>query len=77
MNDASVGVEPIGSIDAGLTSPAIEKPPATRTLSAVTSEAIRMAAGREACGVIDKISVSASRAECDLQRPDSWRGGGA
>jgi hypothetical protein len=49
-------VAPGGSIDFGLTSPAIENPPATKTLIAVTSEAIRMAADREESGVIAKIS---------------------
>jgi hypothetical protein len=39
-----------------MTSPAIENPPETRTLMAVTSEATRMAADREENGVIEDIS---------------------
>ena len=37
--DDSVGIEPAGSTDCGLTSAAMEKPLATKTLIAVTSEA--------------------------------------
>jgi hypothetical protein len=56
INEASFGTEPGGSIDFGLTSPAIENPAATRTFIAVTAEAMRIGAGREARGVIESVS---------------------
>src|ERR1700676_213408 len=49
--EASVGAYPAGSIDCGLTSPAIENPPATKTLIAVTSEAMRIGPDREEGGM--------------------------
>src|SRR5258707_15620990 len=58
INEASVGVAPAGSIDFGLTSAAIENPPATKTLIAVTSAAIRLGADGEESGVIAKVSVA-------------------
>jgi hypothetical protein len=42
-NDASVGTEPAGTTDCGRKIAAMEKPLATRTLIAVTSEASRIA----------------------------------
>jgi len=56
MNEASVGAELAGSIDFGLISPAIENPPAIRTLMAVTSEAMLMVTHGDESGVIEKIS---------------------
>jgi hypothetical protein len=58
MNEASVGAEPVGSTDFGLTSPAIENPAATKTLIAVTSEAIRMDADLGANDVIGIVFLS-------------------
>jgi hypothetical protein len=57
MNEASVGMALAGSIDFGLTSPAIENPHATKTLIAVTSEAIRIGVAREESGIIKWISL--------------------
>jgi hypothetical protein len=56
MNEASVEAELAGSINFGLISPAIENPPAIRTLMAVTSEAIRLVTDGDESGVIEKIS---------------------
>jgi hypothetical protein len=58
MNEASVGTWPAGSIDFGLTSPAIENPPATKTFIAVTSEAIRLGADGKESGVIAKVFLA-------------------
>jgi hypothetical protein len=50
MNAASVGTQPVGNIEFGRTSPAIENPDATKTLIAVTTETSRMGADRaESC----------------------------
>jgi hypothetical protein len=47
VNDASVGASPGGNMDCGQTSPAMEKPLATKTLIVVIKEAKRIAFRRE------------------------------
>jgi hypothetical protein len=56
MNEASVAAEFADSIDFGLISPAIENPPAIRTLMAVAGEAVRLVTDGEESGVIENIS---------------------
>jgi hypothetical protein len=54
MAEASVGLQCAGSIEAGEISPAIENPPATMTLTAVITDARRMALGEEEGVVIGR-----------------------
>jgi hypothetical protein len=56
MEEASVGLQCAGSIEAGEISPAMENPPATMTLTAVITDAIRMALGEEKCVVMGRDS---------------------
>src|SRR5258708_13861776 len=62
---ASIEAEPAGSIDFGLISPAIENPPAIRTLMAVAAEAGRLVTDWEESGVIGKISQALNIAPLD------------
>jgi hypothetical protein len=52
MEEACVGMQFAGSIEAGEISPAMENPPATMTLTAVITDAMRMALGEEECVVM-------------------------
>jgi hypothetical protein len=63
---ASIGAEPVGSIDFGLISPAIENPPAIRTLMAVAGEAARLVTDGEESDVIENISQALSITSRDV-----------
>src|SRR3979490_2596244 len=52
IDEARVATSPPGSMDSGLTSPAMEKPPATKTSIAVIQEARRIVfAGKEGVAI--------------------------
>jgi hypothetical protein len=72
MEEASVGLQCAGSIEAGEISPAMENPLATMTLTAVIKDAIRMVLGEEEYVLMGRDS----RDEMDTRTSSRHKGDG-